>query len=227
MHIESFPYLCPRQKRQTIGKMPEWSIGTVSKTVVPLRVPRVRIPLFPQKKSKSRRLICSFLYPFFRWIPQEDNGPPSREIHKFRHKLLHETRHRSTTLLRQTYPQTEGRRECAAQGEDTGQKHGIVRCGIAMDMEAEKLLIRELKKHYSLFSKYRKDALILTVLSYNVGHGTLLGYGKHPKSRLLKKLEAGDRDIYKEYISYCHYKGRKIRSIERRRKMEFLLLYEK
>lgn len=61
---------------------------------------------------------------------------------------------------------------------------------------------------------------------HNVGHGTLLGYGKRPKSRLLKKLEAGDRNIYGEYISYCHYKGRKIRSIERRRKMEFLLLYE-
>lgn len=29
------------------GKMPERSIGTVSKTVVPLRVPRVRIPVFP------------------------------------------------------------------------------------------------------------------------------------------------------------------------------------
>ena len=27
--------------------MPEWSIGTVSKTVVPLWVPRVRIPVFP------------------------------------------------------------------------------------------------------------------------------------------------------------------------------------
>ena len=33
------------------GKMPEWTIGTVSKTVVPLRVPRVRIPVFPQIKS--------------------------------------------------------------------------------------------------------------------------------------------------------------------------------
>lgn len=95
------------------------------------------------------------------------------------------------------------------------------------EAEAEKLLIRDLEKRYRLFSKYGKKALILTVLSYNVGHGTLLGYGKHPKSRLLKKLEAGDRDIYKEYISYCHYKGRKIRSIERRRKMEFLLLHEK
>ena len=29
------------------GKMPEWSNGTVSKTVVPFRVPRVRIPVFP------------------------------------------------------------------------------------------------------------------------------------------------------------------------------------
>ncbi len=31
----------------THGKMPEWSIGAVSKTVVPLRAPRVRIPVFP------------------------------------------------------------------------------------------------------------------------------------------------------------------------------------
>ena len=34
--------------KTTSGKMPERSIGTVSKTVVPLRVPRVRIPVFPQ-----------------------------------------------------------------------------------------------------------------------------------------------------------------------------------
>ncbi len=27
--------------------MPEWSIGAVSKTVVPLREPRVRIPVLP------------------------------------------------------------------------------------------------------------------------------------------------------------------------------------
>jgi hypothetical protein len=29
------------------GEMPEWSIGAVSKTVVPFAVPRVRIPLSP------------------------------------------------------------------------------------------------------------------------------------------------------------------------------------
>ena len=31
------------------GKMPEWPIGAVSKTVVRVTVPRVRIPLFPQQ----------------------------------------------------------------------------------------------------------------------------------------------------------------------------------
>ena len=79
--------------------------------------------------------------------------------------------------------------------------------------EAEELLRKDLEERYRLFYRYKKDALLLTVLSYNVGHGTLLGYGKRPKSRLLKKLEAGDRDIYGEYISSCHYKGRKIRSM--------------
>ncbi len=31
----------------SIGEMPEWSIGAVSKTVEPFGVPRVRIPLSP------------------------------------------------------------------------------------------------------------------------------------------------------------------------------------
>lgn len=34
----------------TTGEVPEWSIGAVSKTVVPLRVPRVRIPASPLKE---------------------------------------------------------------------------------------------------------------------------------------------------------------------------------
>lgn len=95
------------------------------------------------------------------------------------------------------------------------------------EQEAEALLRKDLMKRYPLFRRYGKDALLLTVLSYNVGTSALIGYGKRPKSRLLKKLEAGDRDIYREYISYCHYRGRKVKSIEKRRKMEFLLLYEK
>lgn len=37
----------------TKGEMPEWSIGAVSKTVVPLRAPGVRIPLSPQLQKQS------------------------------------------------------------------------------------------------------------------------------------------------------------------------------
>lgn len=60
----------------------------------------------------------------------------------------------------------------------------------------------------------------------NVGPYRLKGYGKRPKSRLLKKLESGDRNIYKEYVSFRCYKGKVVPSIERRRKVEFMLLFE-
>ena len=63
--------------------------------------------------------------------------------------------------------------------------------------------------------------LFLTILAYNVGHSRLLGYGKRPKSNLIKKTESGDRFFYEEYISYRCYKGKPIPSIERRRKREF------
>lgn len=38
--------------------MPEWSIGAVSKTVVPLRAPRVRIPVSPLKSSPRGCFFC-------------------------------------------------------------------------------------------------------------------------------------------------------------------------
>lgn len=76
-----------------------------------------------------------------------------------------------------------------------------------------------------MFSYLGRDSLIVAVLSYNVGAYRLKGYGKMPKSSLLKKLEAGNRDIYEDFIKYCHYRGKKIPSIERRRKEEYSLLY--
>lgn len=91
--------------------------------------------------------------------------------------------------------------------------------------QADSLLRADLRKRYVTFRRFGKDALLLTVLSYNVGEYRLIGSGKIPKSNLIKKLEKGDRDIYKEYISYRRYKGKVVRSIERRRKCEFVLLY--
>ena len=41
--------------------MPEWSIGAVSKTVVPLRAPRVRIPVSPQKTAANRQ-VCGLFF---------------------------------------------------------------------------------------------------------------------------------------------------------------------
>lgn len=77
-----------------------------------------------------------------------------------------------------------------------------------------------------MFRQFGKDSLLLVTLAYNVGPYRLLGSKKIPKNTLVKKLEAGDRNIYKEYVSLRCYKGKVVPSIERRRKVEYLLLFE-
>ena len=51
------------------------------------------------------------------------------------------------------------------------------------------------------------------------------GTGKCRKSRLIQKLESGNRNIYEEYISFRYYKEKVVPGIERQRKKEFELLY--
>ena len=70
------------------------------------------------------------------------------------------------------------------------------------ERQADSLLRADLWKCFEHFKGYGKDALLLTLLAYNVGVGRLLGYGKHPKSKLLRKIEAGDRNFYREYVSF-------------------------
>ena len=65
----------------------------------------------------------------------------------------------------------------------------------------------------------------LCKLLHNVGCYRLIGNGKIPKSKLIQKLDSGNRDIYKEYVSFRCYRGKVIPSIERRRKEEFELFY--
>ena len=92
--------------------------------------------------------------------------------------------------------------------------------------EADALLRRDLQSLCAMFSKYDKDSLLLAALAYNVGPGKVLGRkGKWPKSNLLKKIEAGIRDFKEDYVQFCHWKGKKILSIERRRYAELALLY--
>lgn len=91
--------------------------------------------------------------------------------------------------------------------------------------QADSLLRADLIKRCSTFRRFGKDALLLAVLSYNVGEYRLLGSGRIPKSTLIRKLEAGNRDIYQEYISYCRYKGRRHAGLLKRRKTEFTLFF--
>lgn len=51
-----------------------------------------------------------------------------------------------------------------------------------------------------LFSKFGRDSVILACLAYQVGAFRLLGSKNLPKSKLIQKLEAGDRNIYKEPV---------------------------
>ena len=92
---------------------------------------------------------------------------------------------------------------------------------------ADSLLRVDLEQKCAAFRRFGPDSLLLGVLAYNVGEYRLLGYGSRPKSRLIEKLEAGDRDIREEYISFRKWQGRVVPSIERRRKEEFELLYGK
>lgn len=93
------------------------------------------------------------------------------------------------------------------------------------ERQADSLLRSDLLGRYALFRRYGKDALLLTVLSYNVGTGTLLGYGRHPKSKLIRKLERGDRNIIHEYLAFCRYRGKILKGLQRRRWVEFALFY--
>ena len=93
------------------------------------------------------------------------------------------------------------------------------------ERQADSLLRADLWKCFEHFKGYGKDALLLTLLAYNVGVGRLLGYGKHPKSKLLRKIEAGDRNFYREYVSFCRYKGKVLSGLVKRRQVEFALFY--
>lgn len=56
-------------------------------------------------------------------------------------------------------------------------------------------------------------------------YGTTAWLWQSPKSRLLRKIEAGDRNIYREYVSFCRYKGKVLKELVKRRQVEFVLFY--
>lgn len=93
------------------------------------------------------------------------------------------------------------------------------------ESQADSLLRADLMAQFNCFKGYGKDALLLALLAYNVGAGRLLGTKTQRKSQLLCKIEAGNRNFLKEYLSYCHYKGQRLRGLVKRRQTEFILFH--
>ena len=87
------------------------------------------------------------------------------------------------------------------------------------EAQADALLRKDLAKFVSLYKDYGKDAVLLGALAYNCGPGVV------NKSSILKKLKAGDRNIFKAYTSHCRYKGKWHKGIHTRRLTEYAALF--
>ncbi len=85
--------------------------------------------------------------------------------------------------------------------------------------QAEKLLRQDLAKLCEKYSSFGKDSLLLSVLAYNCGIGTVA------KSSVYKKLLAGDRNIKAAYLSYCKAGGKTLSQLKKRRIEEFETLF--
>lgn len=93
------------------------------------------------------------------------------------------------------------------------------------EQQADALLRKDLRKFCALYRTYGADSLLLACLSYNCGTAKVIGGKGYKKSRLLRRLEAGERNIMADYLSFCHYKGKIHYGIYRRRWVEYHLLY--
>ena len=88
------------------------------------------------------------------------------------------------------------------------------------ESQADVLLRKDLMKFVSLYKDLgTRNAILLGTLAYNIGPGAV------NKSTVYKKLKRGDHNIYKEYTSHCHYKGKWHPQLHKRRKMEYWLLF--
>lgn len=87
------------------------------------------------------------------------------------------------------------------------------------EKQADALLRKDLRKFVSLYKAYGKDALLLGVLAYNCGPEVV------NKSTVLKRLKAGNRDIFKSYTAHCRYKGKFHKKLNKRRLTEYVALF--
>ena len=87
------------------------------------------------------------------------------------------------------------------------------------EKQADALLRKDLARFCAMYSQYGKDSVLLGALAYNCGPGVV------NNSTVLKKLKRGDRNIFKAYTSYCHYKGKWHKGLYTRRLTEYTILF--
>lgn len=87
------------------------------------------------------------------------------------------------------------------------------------EAEADKLLRKDLAALCEKYSSFGKDSLLLAALAYNCGIGVVA------KSSILKKLQAGDRNIKESYLSYSRSRGKTLSQLQKRRTEEFEALF--
>ena len=87
------------------------------------------------------------------------------------------------------------------------------------ERQADALLRSDLRKLCAMFRGSGRDSLLLATLAYNVGCGKVM------RSRMYAKMRSGNRNIYRDYVDFKRWNGKIVPSIERRRKMEYLLLF--
>ena len=87
------------------------------------------------------------------------------------------------------------------------------------ERQADALLRSDLRKLCAMFRDFGRDSLLLATLAYNMGCGKVM------KSRMYAKMRSGNRNIYRDYVDFKTWNGKIVPSIERRRKMEYLLLF--
>lgn len=92
--------------------------------------------------------------------------------------------------------------------------------------QGDSILYEDLRKLFNQFKGYGDYALLLTVLSYNVGPAKILGGGKYKPSKLIQKIRQGRKDIEQDYIGFCRWKGKVVLSIKNRRWIEYKYLYQ-
>lgn len=87
------------------------------------------------------------------------------------------------------------------------------------EREADSLLRKDFTKLCAMYSHLGKDSVLAAALAYNIGPGAV------NKSTFYKKLRRGDRNIFRDYTSHCHYKGKFHKGLYSRRCAELGALY--